>query len=77
MHPNVKNWLLGLRDSDNLKLLFEDLENMEKTATQTTLNKARAGEDKVFYQCGVSDGIQKVITFLRQPFNKPETNHDT
>jgi len=72
----LDKWILSLRESDGLKVLFYELEKEKKTAAQTTMNKARKEDNSVFYHAGVYDGIQKVITLLQLPL-KSDTNPDT
>jgi len=72
----LNKWLLGLRDSDGLKVLFYELEYEKSLAAIITMNKARKEDNAVFYQCGVHDGIQRVIALLQLPF-KSDANPDT
>ena len=72
----LDKWILSLRESDGLKVLFHELEIEKKTAAQITMNKAKAFDDKVFYEAGVHDGIEKVITLLQLPL-KSDANPDT
>ena len=72
----LNTWLLGLRESDGLKVLFHELEKEKDQAAIITMNKAREDDSKAFYHCGKHDGIKLVIDLLQLPL-KSDANPDT
>ncbi len=73
---SLNRWLLTIRESDGLKVLFHELEKEKNQAATITMNKARVDDNSVFYQCGKHDGIKHVIDLLQLPI-KSDANPDT